>query len=164
MLLNYLLLSFSSSGERLLHPSGRVQGGQGRFTNSAQLPHVQDVLLSIWRNAGEERSSDERLDVWVIIHLAGTNNEFQLCQDQKATHSCHHQRSQKYGYYILCSMQRYQRITSSCHHQRCKTSCYCVLKAELADRQVEGDLRRCLGELLRFGEGSVREGAKKGWR
>lgn len=56
-----LLSSLSSLGEWLLHPSGRVQGGQSRFTNSAQLPHVQDVLLSIWWNAGEERSSNERL-------------------------------------------------------------------------------------------------------
>lgn len=50
------------SGERLLHPSGRVQSGQGRFANSAQLPHVQDVLLPFWWNAGEERSSPQTLD------------------------------------------------------------------------------------------------------
>lgn len=52
----------------------------------------------------------------------------------------------KYSYRILCSMQLYGRITSSCH-QRCKTSCSCILKAELADRQAEEDLRRCLGEV-----------------
>lgn len=50
-------------------------------------------------------------------------------------------------------MQLYQRITSSCHHQRFKTSYYYILKAELSDRQAEEDLRRCLGELLRYEKG-----------
>lgn len=41
-------------GEWLLHPSGGVQGGQSWLPHAAQLPHVQDVLLSLRRDAGEE--------------------------------------------------------------------------------------------------------------
>lgn len=58
---------------------------------------------------------------------------------------------------LLYFLLLYQRITSSWHHQRCKTSCYCMLKPELADRQAETDLRRCLGDLLRFTEGVQEE-------
>lgn len=39
------------SGKRLLHPSGGVSGGQGRLSHPAQLPHVQDVLLPLRRDA-----------------------------------------------------------------------------------------------------------------
>jgi asparagine N-glycosylation enzyme membrane subunit Stt3 len=37
-------------GARLLHPTGRVQGRQGRRTTHAQHTHVQDVLLPIRRS------------------------------------------------------------------------------------------------------------------
>lgn len=39
-------------GKWLLHPAGRVPGGQSRVSHAAQLPDVQNVLLPLRRNAG----------------------------------------------------------------------------------------------------------------
>lgn len=64
-----IFFSFPLSGERLLHSSGGVQGGQGGLTHSAQLPDVQDVVLSFWWNAGEERSLMWTRRLWSSVYL-----------------------------------------------------------------------------------------------
>ena len=40
-------------GVRLLHSTRRVPGGLGRVSNPSQLSHVQNVLLSLWGDAGK---------------------------------------------------------------------------------------------------------------
>lgn len=76
------LSPWSPPGERLLHPSGGVQSGQGRLADSAQLPHVQDVLLSIWRNAGEERNFFYVMvkipEISVALHILDTSVHLEL--------------------------------------------------------------------------------------
>ena len=40
-------------GVRLLHSTRRVPGGLGWVSNPSQLSHVQNVLLSLWGDAGK---------------------------------------------------------------------------------------------------------------
>lgn len=50
-------------GVRLLHSKWRVPCGLGWFTHLVELPHVQDVLLSLWRDAGKLLSKT----CWFIV-------------------------------------------------------------------------------------------------